>query len=395
VKTLARIPKATARVAAAVLILVAGAIQLGRAQSAKEAPHNLPAELRNRCVMCHTCTTPTKSDPCLIVCPRVKESTGIHTPADGPGVVLMDSKNGQYGPVVFSHRTHAQMTEMSGGCYGCHHYNDTALNILSCRSCHPADRKRENVNIPDLKGAYHRQCMDCHRQWTGTPECSSCHIGKTEGKTDAQILGGYTRGRKDHPPVHPPTRKVYGTKEQDGTVVAFYHTDHANRFGIKCADCHRQEGCISCHDKRPAAVREQAAAARKQDFEAVHARCGSCHAEQACETCHAKSDPGPFDHARSSGWALKTYHTSLECSRCHGSGKAFTGLKRECAACHRKWDAGSFTHAVTGLKLDEIHEALDCADCHAGKDFGKTPTCSGCHPDKEFPRFRPGKIVTR
>ncbi len=103
-----------------------------RQQASRAAPHALPAELRNRCAMCHTCTTPTKSDPCLITCPRVKESTGMHTPADGPGVILMDKMPGQYGPVVFNHRVHAQMAEMSGGCYGCHHYNDTASAILSC-----------------------------------------------------------------------------------------------------------------------------------------------------------------------------------------------------------------------------------------------------------------------
>lgn len=394
-KTGSRIHRSAVLAAAIAALFASGAMQSGHAQTAKQAPHGLPSELRNRCAMCHTCATPTKSDPCLIVCPRVKESTGVHSPADGPGLVLMDSKDGQYGPVVFSHRTHAQMTGMMGGCYGCHHYNDVALNILSCRSCHPSERKRENVNVPDLKGAYHRQCMDCHRQWTGSPECSSCHIKNTEGKTTAQILDGYTRGRKDHPPVHAPAKKVYETKEQEGTLVAFYHTDHASRFGTKCADCHRQEGCISCHDKRPEKARAQAAAAKSQDFDAVHARCSSCHAERSCESCHVKADPGPFEHARASGWTLKPYHASLECSRCHTGGKAFAGLKPDCAGCHRKWESGSFSHAVTGLKLDEVHEALDCADCHAGRDFGKPPACSGCHEDKAFPTFKPGKHVTR
>jgi hypothetical protein len=345
--------------------------------------------------MCHTCTTPTKSDPCLNVCPRVKESTGVHSPADGPGMVLMDLKTGTYGPVVFSHRTHAQMTEMSGGCYGCHHYNDTALNILSCISCHPAERKRENVNVPDLKGAYHRQCLECHRQWSGSPECLSCHLSGTEGKTDAQILEGYTRGRKGHPPVHAPEKKVYSTAEQEGTVVAFYHSDHANRFGIKCADCHRQEGCIGCHDKRPEEVRKQAAAARAGDFDALHARCSACHGEQECEHCHLTSDPGPFDHARASGWTLKQYHASLDCARCHGEGKPFTGLNADCTTCHQAWDPATFVHAVTGLKLDEIHEALGCSDCHPGEDVTKAPACADCHPDKTFPQFRPGKAVRK
>jgi hypothetical protein len=307
----------------------------------------------------------------------------------------MNSMTRQYGPVVFSHRTHAQMTEMSGRCYGCHHYNDTSLNILACKSCHPAERQRENVNIPDLKGAYHRQCLDCHRQWSGTPDCASCHLDDAKGKSEAHILEGYARGRKDHPPVQAPAKKVYATKEQDGTLVTFHHTDHAGRFGLACADCHRQEGCISCHDKRPAAVRASAAAARRGDFEALHSRCSSCHAEEACDRCHSASETAPFDHARSSGWPLKPYHASLACSRCHGEGNAFAGLKRDCATCHRAWSAGAFKHSVTGLALDELHEPLDCTECHPGKEYSKTPTCAGCHPDKTHPQSRPGRLVRK
>ena len=54
---------------------------------------------------------------------------------------------------------------MGGGCENCHHYN-TSGPILKCSSCHESSRKREDVSIPDLKGAYHRQCMDCHREWS-------------------------------------------------------------------------------------------------------------------------------------------------------------------------------------------------------------------------------------
>lgn len=376
-----------AAVAVAALLLWQGA----SAQKPPVPKHAVPPEMRNRCAACHTCPTPTKTDPCLIVCPRVKESTGLHTPADGPGLFLMNSMTRQYGPVPFSHRAHAQMAEMSGGCYGCHHYNDTALNILPCKTCHPAERKRENVNIPDLKGAYHRQCLDCHRQWTGSPECSSCHMEKAEGKTAAQILEGYARGRKDHPPVAAPAKKVYSTKEQDGTLVTFHHSDHAGRFGLSCVSCHRNEGCIGCHDRRPEEARKRTTASVEKDFDALHARCSSCHAEQTCETCHAPKEKGPFDHGQRTGWALRAYHAELACAACHRAGGTFAGLKSECTACHREFESGKFDHAVTGLKLDEVHGGLDCADCHPGKAFGKPPACAGCHADKAYPAFKPGK----
>ena len=350
--------------------------------------HALPDELKNKCAMCHSCTAPTKSNPCLLPCPRVKESTGRYTPDDGPGLILMQRMKGK--PVPFSHRAHAQMAEMSGGCFGCHHYNDTSLRILSCESCHPRERKRENLSIPDLSAAYHRRCLDCHRQWSGSPQCSACHLENTAGKTAAQILEGVTKGGKDHPQVSAPDRKVYQTKGEKGTVVTFYHSDHANRFGLACRDCHRQEGCVSCHDRRPPELRRKPASVTPEDFDARHARCSSCHANATCTTCHTATEAPRFDHGRTSGWALKSYHASLACSRCHQTRGKFTGLRNDCSTCHMAWTAETFKHSVTGLTLDELHGALDCTDCHPGREFGKPPVCSGCHPDKAYPQFKPG-----
>jgi len=158
-------------------------------------------------------------------------------------------------------------------------------------------------------------------------------------------------------------------------------------------DCHRQEGCVTCHDKRPPELRSMAIADAENDFDALHARCIACHADRTCEKCHRSTEAPPFDHARASGWALKSYHAREACSRCHGKARKFTGLKGDCVTCHASWETGSFVHAVTGLKLDEIHSAIDCADCHAEKAFGKPPTCSGCHPDKSYPQFKPGKVT--
>jgi hypothetical protein len=306
--------------------------------------------------------------------------------------MLMNTMKGQLGPVPFNHRAHAQMAEMSGGCYGCHHYNDTSLRILSCESCHPRQRKRENVSLPDLKGAYHRRCLDCHRQWNGSPDCKSCHLEKTDGKTPEQILEASARGQKEHPQVAAPEKKVYVTKEQEGTLVTFFHSDHAKQFGLPCVDCHRQDGCIGCHDRRPAETRKKISAA-SADFETRHARCSACHEGQECTKCHTAKESQRFEHGRSSGWILKPYHAQLACSRCHGTSGRYAGLKNECTACHPAWAPESFKHALTGLALDEIHAAVDCIECHPGKSFGKPPVCSGCHPDKSYPKFKPGTTV--
>jgi len=377
----------------ALLVLLLAITLDALGQAAKNAPHPLPPELRNRCAICHACTTPTKLDPCLNLCARVKESTGLYPSAEGPGVILMKKITREYGPVVFSHSVHAQMAEMSGGCLGCHHYNDTSLKILPCRQCHPVERKRENINVPDLKGVYHRRCLDCHRQWSGSADCKSCHLEKTEGKTPAQILEASAPSLKEHPLVEAPKKKVYATKEVEGSVVTFYHQDHITLFGMQCVDCHRQEGCLSCHDQRPPEVRTTRAAGAQRDFDVLHARCSSCHLDQSCEKCHMAAEAPPFDHARSSGWALKSYHARQACTRCHGKSGRFAGLKRDCLTCHASWETGSFAHAVTGLKLDDIHSAVDCIECHAEKAFEQPPTCSGCHPDKSYPEFKPGKAT--
>ena len=47
------------------------------------------------------------------------------SPANSPKIIKMKKLEVQdlYEPVVFSHRTHAEMSGMSGGCEMCHHYD--------------------------------------------------------------------------------------------------------------------------------------------------------------------------------------------------------------------------------------------------------------------------------
>jgi len=66
-------------------------------------------------------------------------------------------------------------------CAGCHHYSplEPRKPVPGCRTCH--DAKAVNVSgRPDLMGAYHQQCLGCHRQTGGTEEkmpqtCDGCH----------------------------------------------------------------------------------------------------------------------------------------------------------------------------------------------------------------------------
>ena len=76
-----------------------------------------------------TCDVPTKSEPCLVVCPREKMVTVYQKPEQTPELIVIDRIVDRYGPVYFSHRIHAQMSNMGGGCEGCHHLNTSGTDI--------------------------------------------------------------------------------------------------------------------------------------------------------------------------------------------------------------------------------------------------------------------------
>lgn len=368
-------------------------------QQSKWDKHSPPKQQTIGCQTCHECAAPTKTDPCLSPCPRARISSGFHPPKSGPEVIVMSKVSKQYGPVVFSHRLHAEMSEMSGGCYGCHHYNSTSMTILSCKECHPPVRARSDLSMPDLKGAYHRQCMDCHRQWSKSTECTGCHLKRGPDQTAEEALKAARLKGRSHPEVPLPQRVVYETRSQLRTFVTFFHNDHAERFGLKCSDCHKQEGCVRCHDRSQVAAQGTAVADRaakpQRSMEALHAPCFSCHQTDKCEECHVAQPMEAFDHARSAGWPLNRFHEKLSCQKCHGQKARFTKVGRECGNCHSGWAPGTFKHEITGLRLDAAHAELDCETCHADRNFEAAPTCDGCHDDKAYPRDKPGTVVRR
>jgi hypothetical protein len=257
-------------------------------------------------------------------------------------VVLIDQLSVQYVPVVFAHKLHAQMTEMTGGCALCHHYNPSR-RILRCRECHSTSSGK-NLEKPGLKGAYHRQCLSCHREWSHETECSVCHAKKTaESQTvvvpDPTDIMGIL-----HPNVEEPIIKTYETDCEQGKLVTFRHREHVSQFGFKCVSCHREENCSSCHEPQEARV-------QMKTLQEHHAPCAICH--QISET-----EPAT------------------------------------CVHCHSDRETPPFTHASTGLALSEDHEIAECADCHVDSRFREKPTCSGCHDeDISYPDKLPGTRI--
>ncbi len=346
------------------------------------------------CKSCHACELPTKEEPCLFVCPRESMiSTNLY-PEEGPNVVVIDEMSENYLGVVFSHKMHSEMSKISGGCTGCHHYNTTG-SVLNCRKCHDSVRKRDNVSVPDLKAAFHQQCVTCHEQWSHENGCNSqCHLQKnTDNEVRFQQTAASLRG-KSHPIQTKPAKMIWETNYPNGKIVTFLHDEHVQLFKLNCVDCHSGDNCTKCHDLKNTKDYSSIAKIKKTEEE-HHKPCNNCHYRDACQKCHQDREMLPFNHGRTTGWNLKWYHSKLTCSTCHGNDIPFKKLDNNCTSCHKNFTKGSFDHKLTGLILSEVHNEADCRDCHIDGNFAKAPVCSGCHDDKSFPTDLPGKRIKR
>ena len=361
---------------------------------AQQSPGKDHSKLNISCKTCHTCDVPTKDEPCLVLCPREKIATVYQKPEQTPELFVIDQISDRYGPVYFSHKLHAQMSVMSGGCENCHHHN-TSGPILLCINCHESTRKRDDVSLPDLKGAYHRQCMDCHREWSHETGCNSCHVLKASSMDTKKedLLKKYSG--KDHPVILAPAHISYETNSDKGKLVTFYHNDHTERFGLACTSCHKQETCAKCHDVNKKFNGTIKSASANKSFDEQHTNCIGCHKEDDCTVCHSNSKLERFDHARNAGWALNKRHANLSCAKCHGTKLPYKKPDRACSSCHKGWNKDTFKHAVTGLLLDETHRELACEDCHAENNYAQKPSCANCHEGYVFPKQKPGTLVIK
>lgn len=343
-----------------------------------------------KCSTCHTCEIPTKENPCLIVCPRESMVTIDKRPSDGPKILTIDRFKKQtdiYEPVKFSHFAHAEMSDMGGGCKMCHHYNPPG-NVIGCVDCHELDRKRADVSKPDLKGAYHRQCIDCHRAWSGNTDCVYCH--QVKGKQPVAVKDKNLTRESIHPKIVVPEKIHYDTKTDKGKLVTFRHKEHIEQFNLNCEDCHSNESCVKCHTS----IKKQTAPFKKSVTE-KHRICSDCHTTtSSCNSCHSNTETPGFNHKAKSNFDLSKFHSKLSCSRCHTSKGKYTGLISECVSCHGVWTQENFKHRISGLELDDAHLTLDCGDCHKEKNYSN-PICTDCHEEKTYPKEKPGKLTKK
>jgi len=334
------------------------------------------------CKSCHTCEVPTAKTPCLKQCPThtMSQAKVHHELNEAPDSLLLGELKESYQAVHFNHKLHASMAEMKDSCAACHHFSPPG-QIPPCKECHTSEADPKNLARPSLKGAYHRQCLSCHREWSHDTKCFICHLplpgqNLTAESADAtDILG------RSHPVINVPVTRIYDTPYKPAPIVTFQHKEHIDLFGFKCVNCHRDENCGHCHDlQRPVGP--------KKTQQEIHAICNDCHLHDACSKCHDTKERPGFSHS-TTGWPLNPYHMTLDCWSCHPTGKPISRLGRMCVNCHAGWNQETFTHAVTGLKLDDTHADLDCTDCHPNRQYEADPVCSDCHDDGRTAETQP------
>jgi len=245
------------------------------------------------------------------------------------------------------------MAEMWDGCATCHHNEPSATTqpasqpggaatptdappqVTACKSCHPIAAADGDLHRPTLKGAYHRQCLNCHREWTGENACVMCHLpAGVDGAAHVAPTRDDIVGRM-HPPIAAPDTHLYRVRFTPvaGPNVLFRHRQHAERFGIRCATCHRRDNCADCH----ARAAETVSPIRPgRTWSQSHAPCTTCHVEQACDRCHFRDDAPPppaFAH-QNTGQMLEDRHADLACADCHADLRAIRQISCGDAGCH-------------------------------------------------------------
>lgn len=381
--------------------------EAGRQADAPVATSITAEESDVGCGRCHTCDNPTPEYKCLPVCTRrMSGERGAETPGwQGPDVIVLSELADVYLPVPFDHKGHAEMAEMARGCVTCHHYTPEGWPHPACKTCHAVSDNEANIDKPALRGAYHQQCLNCHREWINERDCDICHREKAGGPRGGDVPGSPTKDDilgQMHPPIPEPDTDIYrGASELSReTRVIFRHREHVRRFGLKCVECHHERSCARCHtrDKQQAQPRT---------LVEHHRQCVRCHKRDMnlagrdagrCEGCHwreGQPKPGPFDHA-DTGWPLGRYHANTGCRACHAS-VPFVKRDGDCNTCHRRWNPGVFDHRVTGQVLDENHVEQECELCHIERRFDRPPRCDECHDEEDegisFPTKRPGPRV--
>jgi Cytochrome c7 and related cytochrome c len=301
-------------------------------------------------------------------------------------------------------------------CQNCHKspHAGHLFGTRDCQACHsPLYRTLDQHQFDHgretrfaLTGAHSKvSCYECHtpRQGTRKPgrQCELCHADDNKHGARFNAFGNPPKCDTCHP----------AARAWMPEIIFDHNKDQNTRFDL--TGKHTRIECRACHRGKNAADFER--------FDPKTVGCRGCHAhkdvhkddgftDSQCLDCHEM--PGvkqlteesvDLYHGPTSRFPLTQKHAGVACEKCH-EGDVYKNTPIECGArCHEDrlhkgtlgdycrrchngglWDAIEFDHTEdTKWPLEGLHQTVpECASCHPGRNYAKTPTqCSaaGCH----------------
>lgn len=294
--------------------------------------------------------------------------------ADAPKIFELNSPliktySDFYEPVRFMHGKHANVLK---DCTICHHRiprkksdkegQHLSMKVLraakkrpvACTACHDRPFQPKRLEVPGLKGAYHRLCMDCHSQAEQVP---------------------YMRGPITHSAMvrGPITRPL---------------------------DTRAPNDCLSCHAKKVTDHKNLVKLPDKVDALAVTRECLRCHEKEGkaiLETSHWKwQGPSPYSIGHEKRIDLGKRHYTInnfciningnwpDCTGCHiGYGWKdadfdFTDISKiDCLVCHDRTEWKEYVKTTAGWPAPDVDLKVvaenvgrpDRADCGTACHF--------------------------
>jgi hypothetical protein len=292
-------------------------------------------------------------------------------------------------PVHFEHKLHADMTTMGVGCATCHHHAPDSV-YQACGECHLSEESEASLAMPTLNGAYHRNCLNCHQDWTGDDVCETCHVKRKFSFSPRRSLDATDVLVHKHKEIIVPTLFHFVSPESKQKPVVFHHEEHVDLYRYDCEHCHRQASCVTCHDYSPQPTEHI------YTLDIHHNPCSNCHDtedENTCTRCHTDSPSQGFNHDNT-GWSLNKHHTTIACENCHTGSEPIAKVDPNCTTCHVNFELDEFDHSKTGLQLNDDHIEIDCYECHIDNRYDVAPSCVECHDeDLSFPTEIPGDLI--
>ncbi|MCA9738419.1 MAG: hypothetical protein R3E98_06500 [Gemmatimonadota bacterium] len=382
------------RALSAWIVAAAGAGGLAVGAAAQEPPevpfpHEEHAGLFPLCASCHAGAEVAAGSVALY--PEPTRCAQCHDGVDEARVTWA-APSTPPSNVRFAHGVHEARVETAG---------DSALACATCHAPRPDDAWAVQRAVTD-------SCWTCHAhpatEHYADAECSTCHVPLAETRFPVARVAALPE-----PPDH--DRPDFLAESHGAGLIP---DDLA-----RCATCHTQERCTSCHVRtieQIAAMPVASATLELPPFDAhyptpashlepgfawAHApepdlgatACGTCHTQDDCTSCHVAPIPVPVQPlpsrsaTRAPGVGLvraepdshlrpffATDHGALaagslaSCSGCHTT--------ETCTQCHDAPRSGGFHPSAFAARhaAEAFGATMDCATCHSTEAF-----CRACH----------------